>query len=257
VLFAAAAIGSGVSFLPDVSDVEAPGNLMGLNKTMLTPRNWLGWPSPNFFWPLLGQPNSQGGPHLVEADGSAVQCDFHNIKDWKTLRLGPYHPNSGVDMDSEADAFFAETLAQAQAYKRLVVCDPAVMYPPIAVLNSDAEPTITSFRREGIDQPFNMLQGFATTPGDGRVALSDAHPPPGVPVLRTITNSRSHSEVLSDLSHVHELLNDLLEEATRRGQTAGSRRKSTSQTVSRMGTPASFHTVSRMGTPPSILTPRS
>jgi len=178
------------------------GNCQGpVNSTMVTPRHWVGWPSPHYFWPLVGQLNSTGGPHLAEADGTPVPCDFHSLEDWKRLGLGPYHQRSGVSadfMDATADAFLGETLARAQEYRKLMVCQPGMQYPPIAVLRSDAVETVTGYRRPIGGGPFDF-DSFTSTPGDGRVPLQATLPPEGVPVLRVLTNRLDHAEVLNDL----------------------------------------------------------
>ena len=55
----------------------------------------------------------------------------------------------------EDRAFFAETLKRAAAYRELMVCDPSVKYPPMAIVASDAAATPVAFRR-GPDELFDF-----------------------------------------------------------------------------------------------------
>ena len=92
-------------------------------------------------------------------------------------------------MDEDKEKFFVETLAQAKAYRELVVYDSEVNYPPIAVLISKAEETVTTWRRESSDSlfAFDAQPGSAlaplTSPGDGRICVLKSDPPQGVSAL--------------------------------------------------------------------------
>ena len=222
VLFAAAALGGGISFLRDLAERDE-GNGMGpINKSMFTPERWVSWPSVWTFFNGTGEREAQGKSEatwspLREADGTTlVPCDFHNLDDWKRLKLGPYGPASSVsEVSSEMEIFLQETLTRAKDYRQQLVHNPAVNYPPIAVLRSDAAPTITQLCRPSPDGAFDYDAAF-TTPGDGRITLEDTLPPKGVPLSAMITNHVDHSNILGELGDVQELLNTLIMESNAR-----------------------------------------
>jgi hypothetical protein len=86
-------------------------------------------------------------------------------------------------MDPPAESFLAETLAQARAYRALMVCDADVEYPPLAVVASGCIPAPIAYFRpssSGVRLP------AATAPGDGRVPLAKAHLPAGVPLHKPV-----------------------------------------------------------------------
>ena len=229
VLFAAAALGGGASFLRDLAELDQ-GNAMGpLNNAMFTPERWVSWPSVWSFFNSPGEREAQGKSEitwdpLTEADGETpVPCDFHRVEDWRRLKLGPYGPNSGVEeVTPEMEAFLEATLIEAKAYRAQLVHNPHITYPPIAVLRSDARPTITRLNRPTPEGPFDYASAM-TTAGDGRITLEDTLPPRGVPVSQVLTNHAEHSGILSELGDVNGLLNALLEEAKDRKEAAGVR----------------------------------
>eukprot|EP01047_Picozoa_sp_COSAG01_P014553 COSAG01_NODE_711_length_14105_cov_5.661145_7_plen_279_part_00 len=139
----------------------------------------------------------------------ASSFNYHEIEDWERLMLGPFHPESSVDMTSERRAFFRETLKKCKEYRKLMVPNTDIEYPPITVLRSSKVPTATEYRRRESSEPFDFVPS-KTTEGDGRITLSQAKPPDGVPVLATYTNSESHGTILSDTVNVHKLLNAML-----------------------------------------------
>ncbi len=110
ILFAAAALGGGISFLQDVS-VPGNGNAFGpFNKSICTPSHWMGWTSAYHFFNYEGERDLTGRPPLktpplynVDAKGNvqAVPCNMHDLKDWIKNKIGPYHPQSSCTL-SEA-----------------------------------------------------------------------------------------------------------------------------------------------------------
>jgi hypothetical protein len=99
------------------------------------------------------------------------------------------------------------------------VHNPDVTYPPIAVLRSDAVPTITRLRRPAPGAAFDYSTAL-TTPGDGRITLEDTLPPRGVPITGIITNHAAHSGILSELDDVKGLLGKLIDAANARKEAA-------------------------------------
>ena len=78
-------------------------------------------------------------------------------------------------MDPPAESFLAETLAQARAYRALMVCDADVEYPPLAVVASGCIPAPIAYFRpssSGGRGPIDFRLPAATAPGDGRVPLA-------------------------------------------------------------------------------------
>jgi hypothetical protein len=218
---------------------------MAMNSTMMTPKHWVGWTSGYYFMPTLDELASEGRPHLVEADGTTpVPMDFHDVAMWERNQLGPFDPRSGcrelMDGDPANKLFFEETLKRALEYKKLMVCDEAVSYPPIAVLASDCIPTTTTWRRPTPDSPFafddDAFPPLKTT-GDGRICLSGScMPPDGVPVVKKVVSHASHTGVATDTANIGPLLSKLIEEAQTRGAMQGSRRKDpVSQEPSKQG----------------------
>lgn len=138
-----------------------------------------------------------------------VRFDYHTIEDWEKLQLGPFHPESGVDMTAERRTFFSETLKRCKEYRKLMVCNPNIRYPPITVLRSARLPTATEYLRAQPELPFDFTPSKVKE-GDGRITVTQATPPPGVPILAISTNHKTHSTILSDLPAVHSLLNAML-----------------------------------------------
>lgn len=259
VLLAAPAVMGGCIFLEDLSIPGAGNTVGGWNTTMMTPRHWLSWPSGYHALPLPGDPGYEGRPHLAEADGETeVAADFYDIEDWRRLRLGPYHPRSGVLMEAGAEAFLCETLRRARAFRAQIVYDPLVEYPPIVVLKSDAvKKTATTYLRPSSDAPFEFSSGKLSpryTPGDGRIWAYGPSLPVGVPVLETRITKSSHTHILSDLGHVRELVDLLLEAAKRRGKNCGSTRRTVSHVLSALSTDTCCRWCSSPRSPASAVT---
>jgi len=220
VLFGASALGGGVSFLPDLS-IPGKDNMLGpFNSSTLTPKHWLGWPSGFHFFNNVGErETSEGtfcsGLYDIKETGEEIDtvCDFHNIDDWKRLKIGPYHPSSGCEMNPSAEVFFAETLARAKEFRHKIMFDEKVTYPPIAVIASDYAETVIAWGKQEHEGIF-LFDGTKSkkTPGDLRVALCDAFPPEGVPVCKHIVNKATHMNVLNDIPSVSCLLTTLIEQ---------------------------------------------
>ena len=154
VVLAAGATAGGVAMLPELSVPGVGSSNVSGNTSMITPAHWFGWTAPYYFMPLQTERAALDRYHLAEADGTEVKCDFHNIADWKRLKIGPYHAESGVLMDHAAEEFFEETLKQAREYRQMMVAKPGVDYPPIAVIASACMDTVTTWCRATPDSPF-------------------------------------------------------------------------------------------------------
>jgi hypothetical protein len=114
-------------------------------------------------------------------------------------------------------------------YRRSLVCDAAVDYPPIGVLSSDAaKDTVTTWRRPSPDAAFDMAGKDLTplvTAGDNRLPTEMTQPPRGIPVHTTVVlNDAQHGSVPVAMGPMAAMIEDLLREAQRRGLTRGSRR---------------------------------
>ena len=240
-----AAFRGGMTFLPN-NCIPGGGNTLGPNTTMFTPRHWHGWTAGYYFLPNKDDWNDRAAaerPHLVEADGlTEVACDFHTLEDWERCRLGPFDPRSGcaAEMRTPANrAFFRETLRQAKAFRKLMVYDPNVDYPPIAVLASDAVATHSTVRRPTPDAPFDFLFpgdpdpldpsaktatatpgdgcGGLITPGDGLIPIDRCTPPEPVPVFKKVVTKDTHLGLARNVAAIETLLNEMIDAANARG----------------------------------------
>ena len=90
-----------------------------------------------------------GSAALKEASGATIVADLHDIETYRRLRIGPYHPRSGVPLplSEEDEAFFSETLRRARAYRELMTYDPSTEYPPMAVVAASNAPTPVTWVR--------------------------------------------------------------------------------------------------------------
>ncbi len=106
----------------------------------------------------------------------------------------------------------------------------------MSVLTSDAHETTVGYGRD----TGTGVWGFAgplpsagkkthlhkkTVAGDNRIAVADASPPPRVPIFKEVLNKAPHSAVLNDVLSVGQLLQDMIDEAGRRGKGKGGRKK--------------------------------
>jgi len=220
VIFAGAAYSPGVTFLKDMCE-DGPHNVMGLNSTLTSARMWLSCPSTYTFLPEVGDRNELGDFFLQEAGGEPVEYDLHDHKYWKALQLGAYNPNSQVpeSLAYLRAPFLQESLNRAKAYRQLLRFNPAVNYPPIAVLRSDCSPVPIAYRRPSKESAFDFSDSnmVVTAPGDGRVTLADAMPPKGIPVFKAVTVHKDHAEILECVESI-ELVDALIHEAERRSR---------------------------------------
>jgi len=217
VLLAAPALGPDVTVLRDISAL-GPWNKLGLNSTLCTPTRWLGWTSSTHFLPSSSEkPNPHANAFLTEADGQTeVPVQFHDLHDWRSLRLGPFHPTSGIEgVSHDMATFFCETLKRAKLFREQLRHKPDLTYPPMIMLLGSGTPTPISYQRPAPDEPFDFSSPL-TTDGDGRVPVQGALVPEGVPLLTTSVIAASHTGILSNVAHVEGILERLSEEATRR-----------------------------------------
>ena len=186
------------------------------NTTMLTPRRWLEWPSGTHFLPNLREQKLRPIASLQEVDGTRIDADLHDVATWERLKLGPFDPRSGVTLSAEDRAFFVETLKRAAAYRELMVHDPSVKYPPMAVVASDAAATPVAFRRPAPDALFDF-EAAITVAGDGRFDIASVGPPTGVPVCARFTSKASHQDVAVDygFSPLGQNTGDVIEKRAR------------------------------------------
>lgn len=132
-----------------------------------------GWTTPYNFLPFTQELADDGKPHLTEADGETeVPFDYLSVDDWKDLKLGPWHPESGIPtpLSVEDEEFFAQTLINVKSYRETVVGNPDISYPPIAILRSDFKPVCVGYSRPGPQEPFDFSSG-RYVPGDTSCTL--------------------------------------------------------------------------------------
>lgn len=214
VLFGAAAYGRSMAILEDVS-LPRRQNAIGRSK-MFTPETQLTMPSAWNMMASTGQQTLWGekAPILLsDQDGNPIKFDLHELETWKRLKLGMYHPESGVKVDKNKEKWFQSVLAKCLAFRKTLTphtSNGKDYYPPVAVIRGNHMETNLAFvmGKNGLVDFDNAI----TQPGDGRITLENALPPKGIPVVKVITNDRDHSNVLNDLEGVNELLSLLIEE---------------------------------------------
>jgi len=230
ILFCSPQVTATVGTLEDVSAEGSQGNRMGMNSSMLTPTKWLTWPS---LWYLMPTENEIGlgcAPRLSEADGkTTVGMDYHNLEDWKKMKLGPYHPRSGVRIDKPTEVFLESTLRRAQAFRERLKCDSSVNYPPIAVLKSDADDKLeTTVFRPQPDAPFDFLKkrrkSSGSNLGEGRLWANATGMPDGIIVNEKRVSKSSHKDTPADIKNVEQMLENLINIARKEGRRHGSKK---------------------------------
>ena len=238
-LFIGAAANHGTNLLPDLCQWGGLENTMPpANRTMMTPKNWIGWSSGYYFLPSKGSrtgPHNDGPPYFAEADGvTEVEIDLHDVRDWERYKLGAFHPMAkcawiinNPTLRSKYINFLSETLRRAKEFRQLVVHDADnVDYPPIAVLGSSGVPTAVTWRRPTPESAFVMnvqdeILPPITSDGDGRIPTAMMNPPPGIPILARIVTQATHQELASDVVNIESLLRQLSDEALKRGKLMG------------------------------------
>ena len=219
VLWAASGALGNVSFLPDLSIRGYPGNALSGNTTMMTPLHWLSWTSGYHFLPCREEEAQHvarfGAPTFCEADGTPIDADLHDIETYRRLQLGPYHPRSGIPLPLSAsdEVCFSEVLTRARAFRLSLAFNPAICYPPQAVIARDATPTPTTWVRADPAAPFSFAPDGSDARcmvGDGRFDFEEAGPPNGVPVVVRLKSKGSHTGVAVDMPLVEEALSQLL-----------------------------------------------
>ena len=90
--------------------------------------------------------------------------------------------------------FFAETLARARAYRALMTFDPAVAYPPMAVVAASHVPTPVTWLRPAAGAPVSSPpdSGGHWPPGTSSITLMAAR---SEPAADAPPHGRAHSSV--------------------------------------------------------------
>lgn len=212
VLFGAGAMGPNFSLMEDFSLVGNMNKIV-MNNKMFTPSQQLTNPGAHHM--LIAKPEERlqfGKKHTVvlsDATGKPVDVDVGSIEFWRRHKFGMYHPSSGVEVTPAKERWLESVLERCSKFRKaLIPKHPASEYPPVAVLNSDGFPT--NFKLNLDKDGHVHFDAISTLPGDGRVVYEDSLPPKGIPVSKTITNKRDHSEVLNDVEAVDTLLAHLL-----------------------------------------------
>ena len=202
VLFAGVRFGQGVSFLEDMH----VGTATGLNRRVLSPQVLFTFVSIYCLFPW-NTPDSG----LVEQNGDRISHDWYSADDWERHRLGLFATIEPDAVTGEQRSHLRNALARAHEFRSLLVCrkDGSFHYPPIAVLASDAHPTLSRVVRSGPRAAKGWdFQKASKEPGDGRVIFTGAMPPEGVPYAVHKT-ARQHGDLLSDVSLVSSVLANL------------------------------------------------
>ena len=201
-LFAGVRFGQGVSFLEDMH----VGTATGLNRRILSPQVLFTFVSIYCLFPW-NTPDSG----LVEKNGDGISHDWYSADDWERHKLGLFATIEPAEVTGEQRSHLRKALARAREFSSLLVNreDSSFHYPPIAVLASDAHPTLSSVVKDGPRAAKGWdFQEAPKEPGDGRVIFTGAMPPQGVPhtVYKT---AQKHGDLLNDVSLVSSVLADL------------------------------------------------
>ena len=204
ILFAGVPFSHCISFLEDIH----AGTAIGLNRRILSPKVLFTFPSRYSFFPL-------DAPHsgLVEPNGNRITHDWYSADDWERHELGIFSTVEPSQVTEEQQAHLRNALRRAAEFKRLLVCkkDESFQYPPIAVLASDARPTLSTVIRHGPRAVRGWdFQTAPREPGDGRVEFAKAMPPERVPYTVHKT-PREHADLLKDTEQVSAILAQLRE----------------------------------------------
>lgn len=219
VLFGAGAMSPNFSLTEDLSIIGGMNAIVN-NATMFNPSQHLTNPGPTHM--LIAYPGERtkyGNEHttmLYDATGKDYKdFDLNKLDTWKKLKIGMYHPKSGVTITPAKETWFQSILTKCLAFRKgLIPTKPESEYPPVAVLHSDGLPTKFGFYLNANGHvDFDKVK---TLPGDGRVMVEDSMPPKGLRIVKVITNKEEHSVVLNDLKSVDELIDCLMMEAGRR-----------------------------------------
>jgi pimeloyl-ACP methyl ester carboxylesterase len=199
VLFAGVPFAGGISFLEDLHS----GTPTGFNKRILSPDVLFTFVSPYCFFPSASY-NSK----LVQENGDPIQHDWYSIDSWEQHQLGIFAKFAPTEITADMRLHLRNALTQAGKFRSLLVCrsDQSFTYPPIAVLASDAQVTISTVVRNGprAVRGWDFKTGLKE-PGDGRVLFSAATPPEGVPHSSYKTRYE-HGALLKDVSEVSQIL---------------------------------------------------
>mmetsp|Transcript_26151 Transcript_26151/g.31650 ORF Transcript_26151/g.31650 Transcript_26151/m.31650 type:complete len:387 (-) Transcript_26151:239-1399(-) len=222
VLFGAAAFSPNLSVMKDLSLTKRM-NVIVKNSTLFTPMGHISNPSPFFFLSRLNEREAYGKEHLdllVDTDEKPVPIDLHKIETFQELKMGMYHPESGIDKSQQQklEKWVQSILDKALAFRKSLIpplppsVSKAIEYPPVSVLRGDHCPTEFSYVQRAEDGMVDFENNVTSLRGDGRIVLEDALPPKGIPVCKVVTNNEEHSLVLNDLESVEELLNFMIAE---------------------------------------------
>lgn len=192
VFFAGVPFKGGPGFLQDMHVGTPNGRNMGI----LAPKVLWTFPSAQVICHLPGEHDDPNYSGIVDANMKPISVDWYDILDWKKHKFALYSDESQPPTRQEEEAF-ANALADAKKFRKLVVGQKGVKYPPICVMASDKFPSRKAFIKDG-PKSFRGLdfETYPNFPGDGRVPITHATPT-GIP----------HEFVRSDLNH-ETILND-------------------------------------------------
>jgi hypothetical protein len=111
------------------------------------------------------------------------------------MGLGLYAP--GRARPAGWDAFFAETLERARAFRVAMLEGPAATVP-VLVVRSDRHRTLAAVRRAGARDARWDFSAEPKENGDGRVLAEHMLPPPSLGAYRVLTTDREHDALLDD-----------------------------------------------------------
>eukprot|EP01105_Mastigella_eilhardi_P022660 TRINITY_DN560_c0_g1_i2.p1 TRINITY_DN560_c0_g1~~TRINITY_DN560_c0_g1_i2.p1 ORF type:complete len:200 (+),score=68.60 TRINITY_DN560_c0_g1_i2:746-1345(+) len=161
---------------------------------------------------------------IYDANLCKLDIDLSDAQQWVDNGLSIFGHQGGAT--PEQLTHLRNALARARAFRRQILFEPSVKYPPIACLVSDSFPTKTSAVMKA-NPPVKKgetkwdFPDKLQLPGDGRVPVCGTQLPPGIPgkfyyVKSLHENLLKHTEVLESI--LAEQLRDSPPEEPCRGE---------------------------------------
>ena len=180
----------GVGFLEDLM-VGVP---IGLNNKMLNTCVVQTFESIYTFFPR--EKNFDTREVLFTDDRKPLLTSFFDASFWKEYNLGPY--TIGSPCSAEPQENLQKRLNKALKFRESLEAKKDITYPPVLVVRAENRGTIRKIfgSRTNEGWKWKVLEG-ERVPGDGRVTVENALPPPGIPFSLYVSKAE-HSAILNE-----------------------------------------------------------
>ena len=145
----------------------------------------------------------------METNGNPIVHDWYSADDWARQKLGIFGTAGPTGISPAQWTHLRKALDHARRFRNELAYNASLVYPAIAVLAGETQPTPWTVMRNGPHsvRGWDFASG-SRKPGDNRVQSTKALPPSGVP-HRVFKSSRSHEELLNDTTQVESILAQL------------------------------------------------